>query len=85
MAVSTQCPICKTVHVLSNAEVLHLDGAMSFWCRSSRTIALVETGPPRHPESPPPGPPLGIDDLIDMHALLADERWCTELTSERRP
>ena len=84
MAVPIQCPICTTLDVLSDAEVLRLDDATTFRCRSCRCIA-VETGPPRHPEAPRPGPPLGIDDLIDLHALLADERWCTELTSERRP
>ena len=85
MAVSTQCPTCATVAVLPNAEVLHLSNVMAFRCRSCRSIALIETGLPGHPEAPPPGPPLGLDDLIDLHALLADEGWCTELTSERRP
>ena len=27
-----------------------------------------------HPESPPPGPPFTLDDLIDFHMLLAEGR-----------
>lgn len=29
----------------------------------------------RHPESPPDGPPLTVDDLIDLHLLLQREDW----------
>ncbi len=85
MAVPTQCPSCRAVAVLSDAEVLHLDDTMTFRCRSCRSIAEVESGPPGHPEAPPPGPPLGIDDLIDLHTLLSDERWFSVLTTGRRP
>lgn len=34
---------------------------------------------PAHPESPPGGPPLTPDDLIDLHFLLATEGWFEQL------
>lgn len=34
---------------------------------------------PAHPESPPDGPVLTRDDLLDLHELLADDRWFEDL------
>lgn len=32
-----------------------------------------------HPESPPEGPPLTYDDLLDLHLALRDPDWFSEL------
>lgn len=34
---------------------------------------------PTHPEAPPAGPPLTADDLLDIHTLLDDPTWFTQL------
>jgi predicted RNA-binding Zn-ribbon protein involved in translation (DUF1610 family) len=34
-----------------------------------------------HPESPPTGPPLTHDDLLDLHLLLEREDWFEQLAS----
>lgn len=36
---------------------------------------------PSHPESPPNGPPLTADDLIDFHLLLEEDGWFELLES----
>lgn len=36
---------------------------------------------PEHPESPPDGPRLTYDDLIDLHQALADPTWFDRLAS----
>lgn len=60
-----------------------------------RAIGLLEAGgvrrdpagsPPApassgHPENPPDGAPFTLDDLIDLHAMLADPGWFDRLTS----
>ncbi|GAB3589279.1 hypothetical protein GCM10027446_01200 [Angustibacter peucedani] len=37
--------------------------------------AAVATRRPLHPERPPTGPPLTLDDLLDFHQLLAASHW----------
>lgn len=32
-----------------------------------------------HPEAPPAGPPLTLDDLLDLHLLLAGDTWFAHL------
>lgn len=39
---------------------------------------------PRHPEDPPGGPPLGYDDLLDLHLLLAGDDWFARLLAHAR-
>jgi hypothetical protein len=34
---------------------------------------------PSHPESPPAGPPLRYDDVLDLHLLLAGLDWFSEI------
>ena len=34
---------------------------------------------PTHPEAPPVGPPLTVDDLLDIHTLLDDPVWFAQL------
>jgi predicted RNA-binding Zn-ribbon protein involved in translation (DUF1610 family) len=34
---------------------------------------------PPHPEAPPAGPPLTLDDLLDLHLALQDDRWLESL------
>jgi hypothetical protein len=35
-----------------------------------------------HPESPPGGPRLGYDDLLDLHLLLATAEWFDTLLAD---
>ncbi len=39
---------------------------------------------PSHPESPPGGPRLTRDDLLDLHELLEGETWFTQLLAAGR-
>lgn len=39
---------------------------------------------PPHPESPPGGPPLTLDDLLDLHLLLATDTWFDRLAARCR-
>lgn len=39
----------------------------------------LRTPRPIHPELPPDGPPLTLDDLIDLHLALEDPRWFEQL------
>jgi len=38
-----------------------------------------------HPESPPPGPVLTSDDLLDLHRVMAEEDWFLRLAEVPRP
>ncbi len=39
---------------------------------------------PRHPETAVDGPPLTLDDLLDLHLLLEDEDWFSRLAERCR-
>ena len=39
------------------------------------TYLSLSTPRVEHPERPPAGPPLTHDDLLDLHAALADDSW----------
>jgi predicted RNA-binding Zn-ribbon protein involved in translation (DUF1610 family) len=39
---------------------------------------------PPHPEAPPAGPPLTLDDLLDLHLLLSSEDWFDALVADCR-
>lgn len=43
--------------------------------------AATRTALARHPELPPPGPPLTLDDLIDLHLALAEPGWLDRLVA----
>lgn len=36
---------------------------------------------PAHPETPPEGPALTLDDLLDLHLLLEQDGWFSRLES----
>lgn len=36
---------------------------------------------PLHPELPPDGPPLTLDDLLDLHFALHDDHWFERLAA----
>jgi predicted RNA-binding Zn-ribbon protein involved in translation (DUF1610 family) len=42
------------------------------------SIAARDPRPP-HPEAPPPGPALTLDDLLDLHLALRDDAWLDAL------
>lgn len=58
-----------TVDVATVAALLA--GGVTYLSLSAPTIA--------HPETPPDGPPLTHDDLLDLHAALADDSWVDRL------
>lgn len=73
MIARTPCPACRTVSLHPMQSVLELPGALLFRCPSCagvHCVPLAEAPPPRHPERAAPGPPLTVDDLIDLHLLL---------------
>lgn len=74
MIARTQCPACRTVSLLPLPAVLELPGSLLFRCSAcagKQCVPLAEAPPlPVHPERAAPGPPLTLDDLIDLHVLL---------------
>lgn len=56
------------------SAVLELSGSVVFCCpicAGVQCVPLAEPPPPPvHPEEAVPGPPLTLDDLIDLHLLL---------------
>lgn len=48
---------------------------------SDDEAALFEALKPTHPERPPAGSPLDLDDLLDLHLLLATEDWFDQLVA----
>ena len=61
------CPACRVLSVKqADAPALRL-------LRLVGVDVLDVTRPP-HPEAPPAGPALTLDDLIDLHQALADPR-----------
>jgi predicted RNA-binding Zn-ribbon protein involved in translation (DUF1610 family) len=46
---------------------------------SADEAALFEALKPTHPERPPVGPTLTLDDLLDLHLLLTSEDWFDQL------
>lgn len=44
-------------------------------------VEVVESGPvvEPHPENPPAGAPLGFDDLLAFHQLLARDDWFADV------
>lgn len=47
-------------------------------------VAVAEAAPelPPHPEFPAAGPPFTPDDVLDLHLLLAQTGWFTELVRD---
>lgn len=76
---SFTCPSC-TVRIEKPADerIAHLltTGGVS--------VSVVDEATdhrPSHPETPPAGPALTYDDLLDLHELLTTEHWYDELLS----
>ena len=75
MIVRTPCPTCRTVTLHPRHAVLELSGSLLFRCpvcTGTQCVPLVGAPPPppAHPERAAPGPPLTLDDLIELHELL---------------
>lgn len=45
-------------------------------------VELGVAGPTAHPEDPPDGPALTVDDLIALHALLDRDDWFERLLAQ---
>jgi hypothetical protein len=68
------CPACSAVNV-KQAD------AIAEWLLRSAGVVPVPAAS-THPESPPGGPSLGYDDLLDLHLLLATEEWLDTLLAD---
>lgn len=72
------CPVCAapTVQALnpSEARLLRVVGMPHL-----PLLALDALRPP-YPETRPAGGPLGPDDLLELHELLARDDWAAALT-----
>jgi hypothetical protein len=68
------CLICRATGTVT----LDVRGVAALLRAGVTHLSLSE---PRveHPESPPPGPPLTHDDLLDLHAALGDDGWVETL------
>jgi hypothetical protein len=49
----------------------------------SAGVTYLSMSEPRvdHPESPPSGPPLTHDDLLDLHAALSGDSWFEQVAA----
>lgn len=73
------CGVCgaAAVHEVTPAEAALLR------CTGVSVLELPDTGSLReaHPEVPPAGPPLGLDDVLDLHEALAAPDWFERLSA----
>jgi hypothetical protein len=51
---------------------------------SDDEAALFEALKPTHPERPPIGPTFTLDDVLDLHLLLATDGWFDRLLATTR-
>lgn len=65
------CPVCSAL------TVKRADAAAVGILRAFGVPTVVMAA--GHPEAPMPGPPLRLDDLIDLHLLLAGDDWLADL------
>lgn len=81
-----RCPACT--HLVAKpadariADLLRTGGVHAEEA-ASEPVAPVDNRPP-HPESPPGGPALTCDDLLDLHLLLEQPDWFARLVAVRR-
>ena len=61
------CPACGTL----TAKRADTAAALLLRRCGVPTVTLAQ----RYPESRSPGPPLGLDDLLELHELLATDGW----------
>ena len=74
------CPSCDNFVVRPAGEhaiSLLIEGGVEI-CTDALPPWEQRTAPP-HPESPPGGPPLTHDDLLDLHLALQRPDWFAEL------
>lgn len=79
-----ECPDCEDLVVKpadSRISRLLTSGGVAVEYTSAThlddELAALSAG--THPEHPRPGPLLTADDLLDLHLLLATDRWFDEL------
>ena len=74
-----RCPSCT--HLVAKPADARIAALLSVVdvkieeCQQPRGIP----GRARHPESPPTGPRLTYDDLLDLHLLLTTDSWFEQL------
>jgi predicted RNA-binding Zn-ribbon protein involved in translation (DUF1610 family) len=78
------CPDCEQVVTKPAderiAQLLTTGGvAVEHDTPTEDEAALFEALKPTHPERPAPGPRLTLDDLLDLHLLLASDDWFEDL------
>jgi hypothetical protein len=64
----------------TSASAVDLDAVAALLSAGVTFLSLSE---PRveHPESPPSGPPLTHDDLLDLHAALMGDAWFDQVST----
>lgn len=75
------CPECDR-YVVKPADERAIGLLIAGGVEPSRVgsgVGVKTTVRPRHPESPPDGPEITHDDLIDFHFLLEGDDWFSEL------
>jgi hypothetical protein len=71
-AYTFQCPRCATA-------VSHPAAPDTCALLVTSGVRAVEWRWPDELERRPDGPPFTVDDLLDFHLLLRDDRWCSQL------
>ena len=69
------CPACD-MHVSKPADERI---ARMLATGGVRVTVGTLTALPRHPESPPAGPPFTLDDVLEFHLLLQRDDWHAQL------
>lgn len=75
------CPECDR-YVVKPADQRAIGLLIAGGVEPSRVgsgVGVKTSTRPRHPESPPDGPAITYDDLIDFHYRLEDDSWFSEL------
>lgn len=80
------CPACEEdVTKPADARIVSLlrGGGVEVDVVQTRDLeAELDTAATAHPEDPPDGPPLTLDDVIALHALLTRADWFDRLLAE---
>lgn len=71
------CPACREFASIP----VSLDTATTLLAAGCPQVHTVPPLPA--PDMPPAGPPLTLDDVIELHAVLANEGWLAALTGEQ--
>lgn len=73
-----ECPDCVTV-VTKPADTRIAELLTTGGVPTEEEPVPAEDPRPRHPEDPPGGPALTLDDLLDLHELLREPDWFARL------